>query len=129
MVHAFQREQQKPSLPPIPSLVTPSLSGIPIKVDVVNGNLTQENSNAIVNVVGTDLNMKNFGQLSNAIAQMCGPQVQQELNQKGTQAPGSAVITSGGTLIAKHIIHMVAATADKQQWAQTSYCCLMPSPK
>ena len=115
MVHAFQREQQKPSLPPIPSLVTPSLSGIPIKVDVVNGNLTQENSNAIVNVVGTDLNMKNFGQLSNAIAQTCGPQVQQELNQKGTQAPGSAVITSGGTLIAKHIIHMVAATADKQQ--------------
>ena len=115
MVHAFQREQQKPSLPPMPSLVTPSLSGIPIKVDVVNGNLTQENSNAIVNVVGTDLNMKNFGQLSNAIAQMCGPQVQQELNQKGTQAPGSAVMTSGGTLIAKHIIHMVAATADKQQ--------------
>ena len=115
MVHAFQREQQKPSLPPMPSLVTPSLSGIPIKVDVVNGNLTQENSNAIVNVVGTDLNMKNFGQLSNAIAQTCGPQVQQELNQKGTQAPGSAVMTSGGTLIAKHIIHMVAATADKQQ--------------
>ena len=115
MVHAFQREQQKPSLPPMPSLATPSLSGIPIKVDVVNGNLTQENSNAIVNVVGTDLNMKNAGQLSNAIAQTCGPQVQQELNQKGTQAPGSAVMTSGGTLIAKHIIHIVAATADKQQ--------------
>ena len=86
----------------------------PIKVDVVNGNLTQENSDAIVNVVGTDLNMKNFGQLSNAIAQTCGPQVQQELNQKGTQAPGSAVMTSGGTLMAKHIIHIVAATADEQ---------------
>ena len=114
MVHAFQREQQKPSLPPMPSLVTPSLSGIPIKVDVVNGNLTQENSNAIVNIVGTDLNMKNFGQLSNAIAQMCGPQVQQELNQKGTQAPGSAVMTSGGTLTAKYIVHIVAATADKE---------------
>ena len=115
MVHAFQREQQKPSLSPMPSLATPSLSGIPIKVDVVNGNLTQENSNAIVNVVGTDLNMKNAGQLSNAIAQTCGPQIQQELNQKGTQAPGSAVMTSGGTLIAKHIIHIVTATADKQQ--------------
>ena len=114
MVHAFQREQQKPSLPPMPSLVTPSLSGIPIKVDVVNGNLTQENSNAIVNIVGTDLNMKNFGQLSNAIAQTCGPQVQQELNQKGTQAPGSAVMTSGGTLTAKYIVHIVAATADKE---------------
>ena len=108
MAQAFQREQQKSSLPPMPSLTTPSLCGIPIKVDVVNGNLTQENSNAIVNVVGTDLNMKNFGQLSNAIASTCGPQVQQELNQKGTQAPGSAVMTSGGTLIANHIIHIVA---------------------
>ena len=114
MVQAFRREQQKSSLPPMPSLTTRSLFESPIKVDVVNGNLTQENSDAIVNVVGTDLNMKNFGQLSNTIAQTCGPQVQQELNRKGTQAPGSAVMTSGGTLIAKHIIHIVAATADEQ---------------
>ena len=115
LVQAFRREQHKSSFPPMPFLTTRSLFESPIKVDVVNGNLTQENSDAIVNVVGTDLNMKNFGQLSNAIAQTCGPQVQQELNQKGTQAPGSAVMTSGGTLIAKHIIHLVAATADKQQ--------------
>lgn len=114
MVQAFQRQQQTSLLQPMPSLTTPSLLGIPIKVDVVNGNLTQENTNAIVNVVSTDLNMKSAGQLSNAIAQTCGPQVQQELNKKGTQVPGSAVMTSGGTLIAKNIIHIVAATADKQ---------------
>ena len=114
LVQAFRREQHKSSFPPMPFLTTRSLFESPIKVDVVNGNLTQENSDAIVNVVGTDLNMKNFGQLSNAIAQTCGPQVQQELNQKGTQAPGSAVMTRGGTLMAKHIIHIVAATADEQ---------------
>ena len=114
LVQAFRREQHKSSFPPMPFLTTLSLFESPIKVDVVNGNLTQENSDAIVNVVGTDLNMKNFGQLSNAIAQTCGPQVQQELNQKGTQAPGSAVMTSGATLKAKHIIHIVAATADEQ---------------
>ena len=102
MVQAFRREQHKYSFPSS------------FHLDVVNGNLTQENSDAIVNVVGTDLNMRNFGQLSNAIAQTCGPQVQQELNQKGTQASGSAVMTSGGTLMAKHIIHIVAATADVQ---------------
>ena len=102
MVQAFRREQHKSSFPSS------------FHLDVVNGNLTQENSDAIVNVVGTDLNMRNFGQLSNAIAQTCGPQVQQELNQKGTQASGSAVMTSGGTLMAKHIIHIVAATADVQ---------------
>ena len=114
LVQAFRREQHKSSFPPMPFLTTRSLFESPIKVDVVNGNLTQENSDAIVNVVGTDLNMKNFGQLSNAIAQTCGPLVQQELNQKGTRAPGSAVMTSGGTLMAKHIIHLVAATADEQ---------------
>ena len=114
LVQAFRRERHKSSFPPMPFLTTRSLFESPIKVDVVNGNLTQENLDAIVNVVGTDLNMKNFGQLSNAIAQTCGPQVQQELNQKGTQAPGSAVMTSGGTLMAKHIIHIVAATADEQ---------------
>ena len=114
LVQAFRREQHKSSFPPMPFLTTRSLFESPIKVDVVNGNLTQENSDAIVNVVGTDLNMKNFGQLSNAIAQTCGPQVQQELNQKGTQAPGSAVMTSGGTLTAKYIVHIVAATADKE---------------
>ena len=114
LVQAFRRERHKSSFPPMPFLTTRSLFETPIKVDVVNGNLTQENRDAIVNVVGTDLNMKNFGQLSNAIAQTCGPQVQQELNQKGTQAPGSAVMTSGGTLMAKHIIHIVAATADEQ---------------
>ena len=114
LVQAFRREQHKSSFPPMPFLTKRSLFESPIKVDVVNGNLTQENLDAIVNVVGTDLNMKNFGQLSNAIAQTCGPQVQQELNQKGTQAPGSAVMTSGGTLMAKHIIHIVAATADEQ---------------
>ena len=114
LVQAFRREQHKSSFPPMPFLTTRFLFESPIKVDVVNGNLTQENSDAIVNVVGTDLNMKNFGQLSNAIAQTCGPQVQQELNQKGTQAPGSAMMTSGGTLMAKHIIHIVAATADEQ---------------
>ena len=114
LVEAFRRKQHKSSFPPMPFLTTRSLFESPIKVDVVNGNLTQENSDAIVNVVGTDLNMKNFGQLSNAIAQTCGPLVQQELNQKGTRAPGSAVMTSGGTLMAKHIIHIVAATADEQ---------------
>lgn len=116
MVNVFQQQQhQKSSLSPLTAVAAPSMFSSPIKVDVVTGDLTKESSEAIVNVIGTDLNMNNFGQLSRVIAQSCGPQVQQELNQKGTQAPGSAVITSGGTLIAKHIIHMVAATADKQQ--------------
>ena len=115
MIKAFQQEHHKKSLlTPLTAVAAPSMFSIPVKVDVVTGDLTKESSEAIVNVIGRDLNMKNFGQLSNSIAQKCGPQVQQELNQKGTQASGSAVMTSGGALIAKHIIHIVAATADEQ---------------
>ena len=115
MVNVFEQQQhQKSSLFPLTAAAAPSMFSSLIKVDVVTGDLTKESSEAIVNVIGNNLNM-NFGQLSRVIAQSCGPQVQQELNQKGTQAPGSAVMTSGGTLIAKHIIHIVAATADKQQ--------------
>ena len=115
MVNVFEQQQhQKSSLFPLTAAAAPSMFSSLIKVDVVTGDLTKESSEAIVNVIGNNLNL-NFGQLSRVIAQSCGPQVQQELNQKGTQAPGSAVMTSGGTLIAKHIIHIVAATADKQQ--------------
>ena len=109
MVNVFQKQQhQKSSLSPLTAVAAISMFRSPIKVDVVSGDLTKESSEAIVNVIGADLNMNSYGQLSRVIAQRCGPQVQQELNQKGTQAPGSAVMTSGGTLIANHIIHIVA---------------------
>ena len=115
MVKAFQQQQhKKSSLSPLTAVAATSMFRSPIKVDVVSGDLTKESSEAIVNVIGADLNMNSYGQLSRVIAQSCGSQVQQELNQKGTQAPGSAVMTSGGTLNTKHIIHIVAATADKQ---------------
>ena len=115
MVKAFQQQQhKKSSLSPLTAVAATSMFRSPIKVDVVSGDLTKESSEAIVNVIGADLNMNSYGQLSRVIAQSCGSQVQQELNQKGTQAPGSAVMTSGGTLNTKHIIYIVAATADKQ---------------
>ena len=114
MMKAFQQHHKKSLLTPLTAVAAPSMFSIPVKVDVVTGDLTKESSEAIVNVIGTDLNMNNFGQLSRVIAQSCGPQVQQELNRKGTQAPGSAVMTSGGRLNAKYIIHIVAATADKE---------------
>ena len=115
MIKAFQQQHHKKSLlTPLTAVASPSMFSSPVNVDVVTGDLTKESSEAIVNVIGTDLNMNNFGQLSRVIAQRCGPQVQQELNQRGTQTLGSAVMTGGGTLIAKHIIHIVAATAGKQ---------------
>ena len=82
-------------------------------VEVINGDLTQENTDAIMNINSTDMNMNNAGELSKAIAKACGQQVQQECSQLGKQHPRSAVMTSGGKLNAPHIIHIVPGSSDK----------------
>ena len=114
MVEAFQQEQQKHLM--LPCKLAPvhsAADGSRISIDVVNGDLTQENTDAIVNIINTDMNM-NRGRLNKALANACGPQVQQECNQLGSQPPGSAVITSGGNLNVPHIVHIVPGSSDKK---------------
>ena len=82
--------------------------------EVVHDNLTNEMTDAIVNIIGTDMNLENAGKLSKAIAQASGPQVQKECSQMGRQSPGSAVKTSGGNLAVPYIIHIVTGSSDKQ---------------
>ena len=89
------------------------------RVEVINGDLTKEKStDAIVNINSTDMNMNNAGEISAAIAKVCGPLVQQECNQLGKQSPGSAVITSGGGLKVPYIIHIIPGSSDKQHLQQ-----------
>ena len=87
MLQAFQQEQPKCRL--FSDVVSTSASqssfGSPVSVDLVNDDLTKEKTDAIVNIVGTDMNMNNFGQLSAAIARASGPKVQQECSQMGTR--------------------------------------------
>ena len=116
MLQAFQQEQHKFSPLVKPASASPSQPGYGshVSVDVTSGDLTKETTDAIVNMIGTDMNMSSIGQLSRAIAQAGGPQVQQECSQFGKQSPGSAVMTSGGSLLARHIIHLVTGSSDKQ---------------
>ncbi|XP_022804127.1 poly [ADP-ribose] polymerase 14-like [Stylophora pistillata] len=91
----------------------------PFKVEVTNGDLTQESSTeAIMNIISTDMNMNNAGDLSKAIARQSGPQVQQECNQLGKQSPGTAVLTKGGNLQVPHIIHIIPGSSDKKHLQQ-----------
>ena len=91
----------------------------PLNVEVVNGDLTQENStDAIMNIISTDMKMDNAGDLSKAIARQSGPLVQQECNQLGKQPPGTAIMTSGGSLQVPHIIHIIPGSSDKQHLQQ-----------
>ena len=87
----------------------------PFSIEVIYGDLTKENSsNAIMNINSTNMEMKNAGELSAAIANACGPLVQQECNQLGKQSPGSAVITGGGNLEVPYIIHIIPGSSDKE---------------
>ena len=78
-----------------------------LSIEVLSGDLTQETTDAIMNIINSDVNMSNAGALSKAILTVCGPQVQQELSQLGKQTAGTAVMTSGGNLPVPHIIHII----------------------
>ena len=82
-------------------------------VEVVQGDLTQETTDAIVNIIGTDMNINGAGELGKAVAKASGAQVEDECNKLGQQPPGSAVMTSGGNLAVPNIIHMVVGSANQ----------------
>ena len=111
LIGAFQQEAMKLQNPTNTAPNTDETGGM--DVDVIQGDITRETTEAIVNVIGPDMDMYNFGQLSKKIAETGGLQVQQECRQMGKQSPGSAVMTSGGLLAVKKIIHIVTGSSEK----------------
>ncbi|XP_068735052.1 protein mono-ADP-ribosyltransferase PARP14-like [Montipora capricornis] len=83
-------------------------------IEVINADLTQETTDAILNIISTDMNMSNAGELSKAILKQGGSQIQQECSQLGNQVAGSAVMTNGGSLAAPKVIHIIPGSSDKQ---------------
>ena len=81
------------------------------RVVVVVGDLTRENVDAIVNAANSSL--RGGGGVDGAIHRAGGPQILQECREiRKTRYPdglptGEAVITSGGNLPARHVIHTV----------------------
>ena len=119
MLWAFQREYQRHSFSPQVGVAQRMTLTSPFSVEVITGDLTQENStDAIMNILSTEMNMNKAGELSKAIARQSGPLVQQECNQLGKQLPGTAIITSGGNLQVSHIIHIIPGSSDKQHLQQ-----------
>ena len=119
MLSAFQQEHQRHSFSPQVGVAQRITLTSPFSIEVINGDLTQENStDAIMNINSTDMNMNNAGDLSKAIARRSGRLVQQECNQLGKQPPGTAKMTSGGNLRVPHIIHIIPGSSDKQHLQQ-----------
>jgi O-acetyl-ADP-ribose deacetylase len=79
-------------------------------VYLTQGNIALLETDAIVSAANTGLGIG--GGVSGAIGSLAGPKFKEEcwdvLRSHGAIAPGNAVVTSGGNLKAKHVIHAVS---------------------
>lgn len=75
------------------------------RILVVEGDLTQEAVDAIVNAANERL--QHGGGVAGAIVRKGGRVIQEESNRIGHVPTGSAVITGGGSLPARYVIHAV----------------------
>jgi O-acetyl-ADP-ribose deacetylase (regulator of RNase III) len=83
------------------------------RLRMVRGDITTLEADAIVNSANNDLVLG--GGVSGAIRRVAGPSVQEECHKIGTIPLGTAVVTSGGQLKARWIIH--AAVNPLGLWA------------
>jgi O-acetyl-ADP-ribose deacetylase len=73
------------------------------RIEVRQGDLTEMDTDAIVNAANNDLQLG--GGVAGAIRRKGGARIQSECNEIGTIPVGGAAITSGGDLKARHVIH------------------------
>jgi O-acetyl-ADP-ribose deacetylase len=76
-----------------------------IKVRVIRGDLTQSDTDAIVNAANS--NLQHGGGVAGAIVRRGGQIIQEESNMIGYVPVGHCVLTTGGSLKAKYVIHTV----------------------
>jgi len=72
---------------------------------LTQGDITDLDTDAIVNAANTALQLG--GGVAGAIRRKGGPNIQEECNRIGGTHVGGAVITTGGNLKAKYVIHAV----------------------
>jgi len=74
-------------------------------LELVQGDLTDQTTDVIVNAANAALQLG--GGVAGAIRRRGGPAIQEECNRIGGTHVGGAVITTGGNLPAKYVIHAV----------------------
>jgi len=74
-------------------------------IELKQGDITECKTDVIVNAANSSLILG--GGVAGAIRKKGGPQIQEECNKLGGTPVGTAVITTGGSLKAKFVIHAV----------------------
>ena len=74
-------------------------------LELLEGDITEMETDAIVNAANSHLILG--GGVAGAIRKKGGPKIQEECHKIGSTFVGGAVITSGGELKAKYVIHAV----------------------
>ena len=74
-------------------------------LELLDGDLTEMDTDAIVNAANAQLALG--GGVAGAIRRKGGPKIQAECDKKGGTFVGGAVMTTGGSLKARHVIHAV----------------------
>jgi O-acetyl-ADP-ribose deacetylase (regulator of RNase III) len=74
-------------------------------LELVEGDITQQDTEAIVNAANEQLRVG--GGVDGAINRAGGPKIQEEARKIGYCPTGQAVITTGGNLKARYVIHAV----------------------
>jgi O-acetyl-ADP-ribose deacetylase (regulator of RNase III) len=77
-------------------------------LELVLGDITDLETDAIVNAANAALQLG--GRVAGAIRRKGGPRIQEECNKIGGTFVGGAVMTTGGNLKAKYVIHAVGPT-------------------
>lgn len=75
------------------------------KIKLIQGDITELSTDVIVNAANAQLILG--GGVAGAIRRKGGPSIQEECNKIGNTFVGGAVITTGGELKAKYVIHAV----------------------
>jgi O-acetyl-ADP-ribose deacetylase (regulator of RNase III)/8-oxo-dGTP pyrophosphatase MutT (NUDIX family) len=94
------------------------------KLILIQGDITEQNTEAIVNAANTSL--MGGGGVDGAIHRVGGPQILKECKEIGGCPTGKAVITGGGKLKARYVIHTVGPTwsgkSNDDNLLRNAYC-------